>query len=98
MTLKTNWVSDPEVRNTLSYIDIGVLTLMVSYNMSLVTYCIYLDYSVIYKYVSNRLAKTFFCKNLYHFKKWVTNLFCNNANQDHQNSFKSNAGKITQGE
>ena len=41
MTLKTNWVSDPEVRNTLSYLDIGVLTLMVSFNMSLVMYCIY---------------------------------------------------------
>ena len=80
MTLKTNWVSDPEVRNTLSYLDIGVLTMMFSYNMSLVTYCIYLDSSVTYKYVSNRLAKTCFCKNFHRLKNWVTNLFCNNAN------------------
>ena len=81
MTLKTNWVSDPEVRNTLSFLDIGVLTMMVLFNMSLIMYCIYLDSSVYYRYISNRLAGTHCCKKLKRLNKWISNLFCNNTKE-----------------
>ena len=57
MALKTNWVTDPLVRNALSYLDIGVLILMFSYNVFLIFYAIYLDVLVTYKYISNKLTK-----------------------------------------
>ena len=79
MTLKTNWVSDPEIRNTLSFLDIGVLTMMVLFNMSLIMYCIYLDSSVYYRYISYRLAGTYCCKKLKRLNKWISTLFFNNT-------------------
>ncbi len=41
MILKTNMITDPQVRNTLSYFDIATLIFIISYNMSLVAYNIY---------------------------------------------------------
>ena len=74
MTLKTNWVTDPEVRNTLSYLDIVVLILMFSYNMFLVSYAIYLDVSVTLKYITNKLSYTCCYRNLRRIKSFTYKL------------------------
>ena len=55
MTLKTEWVSNPKIRNDLSYLDIAVIALMITYNMSLVFYALHLDTSVICKYFCNKI-------------------------------------------
>ena len=55
MTLKTEWVSDPKIRNDLSYLDIAVIGLLTSYSILLVLYALYLDTSVICKYFFHRL-------------------------------------------
>lgn len=50
MTLKTEWVSNPEVRNQLSYLDIVAIGTMTFYNILLVFYALWLDISVILRY------------------------------------------------
>ena len=57
MTLKTEWVSNLKIRNDLSYLDIAAITFMISYNMTLVFYALYLDTTVIYRYFLNRIKK-----------------------------------------
>ena len=58
MTLKTEWVSNPEVRNQLSYLDIGAIGIMIFYNISLVFYALWLDTSVVLQYFWNKIKKT----------------------------------------
>ena len=41
MTLKTEWVRDPQLRNKFGYIDIGVICLQLAYNFALVIYAFY---------------------------------------------------------
>ncbi len=64
MTLKTEWISDPQLRNKLGYLDIGVIGIQLTYNLALVLYALYLDTTVICRYFWHKIKKSFCFKKL----------------------------------
>ena len=74
MTLKTEWVNDPQLRNKLGYFDIGVIGIQLTYNLVLVLYALYLDASLICRYFWHRIKKTFCFRYYRSFVKMIDSL------------------------
>ena len=77
MTLKTDWIGNPELRSKLGYFDICVIGIQLTYNLSLVFYALYLDTKVICRYFWYRLKKSLYFKQFEKLKNNLQNYFKN---------------------